>query len=198
MESFWNARYADPIYAYGTKPNEYLREKLPISPLGTLLAAAEGEGRNAVYAASLGYDVRAFDMSREGQRKALALAEAQGVSIQYAVNAADDFRVEKGTVAVLTLIYAHFPAESKSRLNQQLAQAVRPGGYVIFEAFGKAQLAYESGGPKDPAMLYSLAEVRADFPDFDELEGYETITHLDEGPYHQGLGAVVRFFGRKR
>jgi SAM-dependent methyltransferase len=198
MESFWNARYADPVYAYGTKPNEYLREKLPALPVGTLLAAAEGEGRNAVYAASLGHDVRAFDMSREGQRKALALAEAQGVSIQYAVNAADDFRVEKETVAVLTLIYAHFPAESKSRLNQQLAQAVQPGGYVIFEAFGKEQLAYQSGGPKDPAMLYSLAEVRADFPDFDELEGYEAIINLDEGPYHQGPGAVVRFFGRKR
>jgi hypothetical protein len=198
MEAFWNARYADPAYAYGTQPNEYLRAKLTDLPVGTLLAAAEGEGRNAVYAATQGWAVRAFDMSCEGQRKALALAEAQGVSIQYAVNAADDFRVEKETVAVLTLIYAHFPAESKSRLNQQLAQAVQPGGYVIFEAFGKEQLAYQSGGPKDPAMLYSLAEVRADFPDFDELEGYEAIINLDEGPYHQGPGAVIRFFGRKR
>lgn len=203
MEAFWNTRYADPVYAYGTAPNAYLSEKLPTLPAGTsvpgtLLAAAEGEGRNAVWAATLGWSVRAFDMSAEGRRKALALADEQGVTISYVVNSADDFVVDEASVDVLTLIYAHFSADSKSRLNRRLAKAVRPGGYVIFEAFGKDQPTYQSGGPRERAMLYSLAEVRADFPNFEELEGLETVVTLNEGPYHQGPGAVVRFFGRKR
>lgn len=198
IETYWNTRYAEPHYAYGTTANAYLREKLPTLPIGTLLTAAEGEGRNAVYAATLGWSVRAFDMSEEGRRKALTLAHEQGVTIQYDVNQADDFTVDEASVDVLTLIYAHFPAESKSRLNQQLAAAVRPGGYVIFEAFSKDQLTHNTFGPKELAMLYSLDEVRQDFSDFDELEGLETTVLLDEGPYHQGPGAVVRFFGQKR
>lgn len=199
MESRWNARYSEPTFAYGVEPNNYFREKLTqVDPPGTLLLAAEGEGRNAVYAATQGWTVSAFDMSVAGQMKAIALAQKAGVSIDYQVGRAESMAFAPASFDVLGLIYAHFPAANKAELNRQLTLAIKPGGYLIFEAFGKQQLTYSSGGPKDIAMLFSAKELTETFTDFDLIELAETVVPLAEGVYHQGDGYVVRFFGRKK
>ncbi|CAN0601206.1 unnamed protein product, partial [Ectocarpus sp. 12 AP-2014] len=68
-------------------------------------------------------------------------------------------------------------------------------GTVIFEAFSKNQLGKPSGRPKNTALLFSIEEVKEEFEGlrFTTLE--ETTTQLDEGEYHQGEAAVVRFVG---
>src|SRR6476620_1075407 len=81
----WNERYSAEAFAYGEQPNNYLREQLEKLPVGTILFPAEGEGRNAVFAAKLGWTVSAFDISVEGQKKALRLAEANKVVLDYHV-----------------------------------------------------------------------------------------------------------------
>lgn len=79
MAEFWDTRFAEPVYAYGTEPNRFFKEQLlKLSP-GKILFPAEGEGRNAVYAAKQGFDVYAFDYSKEGQRKARLLAAESNV-----------------------------------------------------------------------------------------------------------------------
>lgn len=70
MKEFWNERYSQSNFAYGELPNEYLKEKLKSVPVGKILFACEGEGRNTVYASKLGWDSFAFDQSREGKNKA--------------------------------------------------------------------------------------------------------------------------------
>jgi hypothetical protein len=70
----WDERYAPDRYFYGTEPNELVRAAIGGLPTGRALFLAEGEGRNAVHAASLGHEVVAVDSSSEGRRKALALA----------------------------------------------------------------------------------------------------------------------------
>lgn len=70
MKEFWNNRYAREEYFYGTMPNEYLKQKLAPLPAGTILFGAEGEGRNAVYAATQGWQVSAFDQSIRGKEEA--------------------------------------------------------------------------------------------------------------------------------
>lgn len=69
MTEFWNQRYASVDYAYGTSPNLFYREKLEFVSPGKILFPAEGEGRNAVYAAKSGWNVTAFDLSTEGKKK---------------------------------------------------------------------------------------------------------------------------------
>jgi hypothetical protein len=44
-------------------------------PIGSILFPAEGEGRNAVFAAKLGWAVSAFDISNEGKNKGIKLAK---------------------------------------------------------------------------------------------------------------------------
>ena len=75
MKDKWDDRYSKSEFAYGELPNDYLKDQLNIIPAGTILFPAEGEGRNAVYAATLGWSVYAFDQSIEGRKKAIQLAD---------------------------------------------------------------------------------------------------------------------------
>lgn len=69
MNDFWNERFAAKEYVYGTDPNSFYKEQLLLLETGSVLFPAEGEGRNAVYAAKLGWDVTAFDSSTEGNAR---------------------------------------------------------------------------------------------------------------------------------
>ncbi len=81
----WDERYASDEYAYGKQPNNYLKEQLEKLTVGTILFPAEGEGRNAVFAAKLSWEVFSFDISPEGKKKALQLAERNDVTIDYRI-----------------------------------------------------------------------------------------------------------------
>lgn len=70
-----NERYSKEEFAYGEEPNIYLKENLNKLSVGTILFPAEGEVRNAVYAAKIGWIVKAFDISNEGPKKAFQLAQ---------------------------------------------------------------------------------------------------------------------------
>jgi SAM-dependent methyltransferase len=199
----WNSRYSSDDFAYGEQPNNYLKEQLEKLPTGSILFAAEGEGRNAVFAARLGWQVAAFDISTEGKAKALRLAEANHVTINYQVGelAALDFHT--GQFDAVALIYAHFPASIKSLYHKTLGKYLRSGGLIIFEAFSKNHLAYLAknenvGGPKDINMLFSIRELQSDFVDYEIIELEEKEIELQEGQFHNGTGSVIRFVGRKR
>jgi len=81
----WNERYSKDEFAFGKQPNNYLKEQLEKLNVGTILFPAEGEGRNAVFAANLGWTVSAFDISMEGKKKADRLAKINNVTIDYQV-----------------------------------------------------------------------------------------------------------------
>ena len=203
MKEMWNQRYAEKGYAYGKEPNKFLEEQLAKIPAeGKALFAAEGEGRNAVHAAKLRWDVTAFDLSESGKMKALLLAEEENVSINYLVENLQNLDFKSNEFDLLVLIYAHFSAALKTEFHKKLANYVKPGGHVIFEAFSKKHIKYNSanskaGGPKDVAMLFSVEEVSDDFKDFEIIQLQEKVVDLDEGKYHVGQSSVIQFVGRK-
>ena len=47
----WDERYSVKEYAYGTKPNDFLRTNIDAIPKGKVLSLGECEGRNAVFLA---------------------------------------------------------------------------------------------------------------------------------------------------
>lgn len=202
MQQVWNERYNQSEYIYGMEPNEYFKEKIQPYELGKLLLPAEGEGRNAVFAAKLGWEVTAFDWSEIAQSKALTLAQANQVQINYQWSEVEKLPFEVASFDAVAFIYAHFSAAVKSAYNRKTATFLKPGGVLIFEAFSKNQLEYQktqrSGGPSDINMLYSIEEVRADFADFEFLELEEKEVYLAEGTHHQGFGSVVRGVGIKK
>ncbi|WP_223609306.1 bifunctional 2-polyprenyl-6-hydroxyphenol methylase/3-demethylubiquinol 3-O-methyltransferase UbiG [Chryseobacterium sp. OSA05B] len=199
----WNDRYSSEEFAYGTEPNTYLKEQLEKLQPGSILFPAEGEGRNAVFAATKGWKVSAFDISSEGKNKALQLAENHQVTIDYQVGELQTLNFKEEQFDVIALIYAHFPADIKSSVHKALDQYLRKGDLIIFEAFSKSHLDYvlkneKVGGPKDIGSLFSIEELKADFPDYDHIELEEKEIELNEGLFHNGTGSVIRFTGRKR
>ncbi|MEO8109907.1 MAG: class I SAM-dependent methyltransferase [Ginsengibacter sp.] len=199
----WNERYSKEEFAYGEQPNDYLKEQLDKLDVGSILFPAEGEGRNAVYAAKLGWKVSAFDISVEGKKKALRLAEGHHVKIDYQVGELQELNYKTGEFDAIGLIYAHFPAEIKSLYHKTLDKYLRKGGVIIFEAFSKKHIDYNSknakvGGPKEIDMLFSIDEIKADFINYDFEELTETEIGLSEGLFHNGKGSVIRFIARKK
>lgn len=199
----WNDRYSKDEYAYGVHPNSFLKEQLEKLPIGTILFPAEGEGRNAVFAAKLGWKVSAFDISVEGKNKALKLAEANKVIIDYQVGELETLNFKTEQFDAIALIYAHFPAEIKSIYHKTLDKYLRRNGVIIFEAFSKKHIHYNSknakvGGPKDIASLFSINEIKSDFNNYEIIELVEKEIELSEGSFHNGKGSVIRFVGRKK
>lgn len=198
----WNERYSKEEYAYGEEPNSYLQMQLQKFSPGKILFPAEGEGRNAVFAAKLGWQVSAFDISSEGQKKAIRLAEKNKVAIDYKVGSLDSMNYKDESFDAIALIFAHFPAANKSSYHQTLKTYLKKGGILLFEAFSKNHLQYQAknervGGPKDLESLFSIEEIQHDFPEFEVLELTESVVDLKEGPFHSGQGSVIRFTGRK-
>ncbi len=198
----WDDRYRNEAFAYGIEPNNYLKAQLAKLPAGTILFPAEGEGRNAVFAAKLGWNVSAFDISVEGKNKAFLLAETNNVKIEYQVGALQTLNYNAEQFDAVALIYAHFPTAIKSFYHKVLDSYLRKGGVVIFEAFSKKHIDYiakdeKVGGPKDEAMLFSIEELKADFVNYEIIELVEQEIELSEGIFHNGKGSVIRFVGRK-
>ena len=78
----WDARYAEPGFAYGDAPNDFLAAVAKQIPAGPVLTIGEGEGRNAMFLASLGDDVLAVDQSEVGLTKARRRAEERGLTVR--------------------------------------------------------------------------------------------------------------------
>lgn len=203
METFWNQRYRQEAFAYGKAPNQYFKENIQKLNPGKILFPAEGEGRNAVYAAQLGWDVYAFDISEEGKTKAKKWARENKVSINYQVGQLPDLNFGNGTFDAIALVFAHFPPNIKAEYHQLLDKKLKKGGMVIFEAFSKNNLDYRKknpdiGGPLDKDLLFSTEELESYFKNYEVLELVEKEVDLNEGLYHKGKGSVIRFLGRKK
>ncbi len=193
MKNFWDERYAEEGHAYGTEPNTYLTQHVALfKPGQSVLVIGDGEGRNGVWLAQQGLQVLSVDQSAVGLKKAEDLAQARGVRI--ATEQVDLFTWQwpKDQFDFVVIIFVHFPPNLRPRLHQAALQALKLGGQIIMESFAVAQLNYNSGGPPDPALLYTLPMLEADFKGAEFLEGDERVVHLQEGKYHAGEGAVVR------
>lgn len=202
MKEFWDNRYSESGYAYGDTPNEYFAKTLGKLKIGKALFPAEGEGRNAVYAAKLGWNVHAFDQSIAGKEKALSLSGEQGVKIHYEVCGFDDADYPASSFDLVVLIFAHFPPNVRSAYHAKAISWLKPGGWVILEGFSKDHLSYNSvnpraGGPRDEAFLFSESELKEDFFDLIIHEFDELNVHLEEGKYHSGESAVIRLLAQK-
>lgn len=198
----WNQRYRSSTYAYGEEPNLFLENSLKDLEPKKILFAAEGEGRNAVYAASKGWEVSAFDISTEAYKKAIQLATKREVTIEYQVDNLFELDFTAHQFDVIALIYAHFPAAIKSNYHKKLLSLLKPGGLVVFEAFSKNHIKLKEenpkvGGPSDIDDLFSIAEIEADFSTCSFLQLEEVVIDLNEGIYHQGQGSVIRFIAQK-
>jgi len=197
MKEFWDARYKAENYAYGKNPNQYFKTQIDLLPPGKILLPAEGEGRNAVYAASLGWDVFAYDFSEYAYRKAMALAKEKQVEINYQIASLDELSFTASVFDVIGLIYVHFPDSIRASNHRKLSSLLKKGGTIILEAFSTNHPNYQKinpavGGPKLTSQLYSEEKLKNDFEELEFNELKEEKITLAEGAFHNGDTTVMR------
>ncbi len=204
MKEMWNNRYAEVEYAYGKAANKFIHQNIDkIPPQSNILFAAEGEGRNAVYAATKGHKVWAIDFSEEAKKKATQLADSFGVKIEYQVGNLVDNHYAENSFDALVLVFAHFPPQFRQLIHRKLQTYLKSGGILLMESFSKNHLKVSkknkrSSGPQNMDLLYNTDQLSKDFNKIEFSLMAEEKEILDEGIYHQGLASIIRSIGIKK
>jgi len=195
---FWNDRYSSDEYVYGTQPNQFFKNELQkINPVGKLLLPGEGEGRNAVFAATLGWYVDAFDQSTVAKMKAEKLAKLNNIKINYINVDLGKFVPQQNFYDCAAIIFVHLPSEIRFDFHRKIAESLKPNGKIILELFSKNQFGKNSGGPQNRDMLSTIEQIKNDFRELKTIVLREEIINLEEGDKHSGEASVIRFLGQK-
>lgn len=198
MKEFWNDRFAADEYIYGVQPNAFFASRLNQIKPGKLLLPGEGEGRNAVWATQVGWEVDAIDYSETAKAKALKLAELNQLRLNsYQIMDLNEFQISKSDYDAIGLVFVHLLPAERSQLHRKLARALKPGGSIILEAFSTDQLQYQSGGPRNPLMLYNADLLSEDFSSLEIVLLEQKVVILEEGEHHTGEAAVIRLMATK-
>lgn len=193
----WDERYRAETYAYGTEPNAFLVDMVGWLPKGRVLCIGEGEGRNAVWLAGLGYRVTAVDASAVGLDKAARLAKARGVEITTVHADLAHFDIGQGAWDGIVSIFCHLPPALRADVHRRCVAGLRPGGVIVLEAYTPRQIAHGSCGPPTEALMMDEETLRAELAGLESVHLQECERVVHEGAFHDGLGAVVQLVGRR-
>ncbi|HVX52004.1 MAG TPA: methyltransferase domain-containing protein [Chitinophagaceae bacterium] len=196
MKEFWNSRFEETDTFYGQVPNDFFKDFIDRMPVGRVLLPGEGEGRNAIYAASRGWGVEAFDWSEAARAAAAENAETAGVMLHYELKEIAAYKPLK-KYDLVALVYVHLPEAERKEFHKKLVQSLEPGGYIIMEAFAKNQPGNIVAGPGDPSLYYSAADIEKDFAELNISLCDEEILQLNEGELHNSQARVIHFVGRR-
>ncbi len=198
MKELWDQRFAGEEYVYGIHPNVYFKEKIEGLEPGKLLLPAEGEGRNAVFAAGMGWQVTAIDYSEQARIKAIKLAEQNNVRFEYLVMDMINTDIPEDYYNAAGLFYFHLTADEREKVHRKVMKSLKKGAFLILEAFHVRQLKNISGGPKSKEMLFTGEMLENDFRGLEFLEFEELKIELDQGLMHRGEAEIIRLFGVKK
>ena len=193
----WNQRYSVEEYVYGKSANAFLREHSASLPKGKVLCLAEGEGRNAVYLASLGFEVWAVDASSVGRDKALKLAKEMNVSLNYEVADLAEYDLGNNEWSGIVSIFCHLPPALRESLHRRVVAALKPGGVILLEGYRPDQLGFGTGGPPSEELMMSAQQLQSDFSALSVTHLQELERDVTEGICHTGEGAVVQMVASK-
>ncbi len=193
-EAHWENRFASTEdYVFGVAPNAFLAaEAHRIAPGAHVLAVADGEGRNGVFLAERGAIVHAVEGSSAAIAKSKRLAAARGVTLTW--EQADvtrwDWPVAQYDAVVAIFVQFLTPAE-RPAFFAHMQRALKPGGLLLLEGYRPEQLAYRTGGPRNPVHLYTEALLRDAFAamTIESLRSYDAV--IAEGTGHAGMSALI-------
>ena len=195
---YWNQRYDQTELVWSAGPNMWVEQVASGLPPGTALDLGAGEGRNALWLVENGWDATAVDFS------SVAIERARGLARDRLGEEADRFH---GLCAdllsyqptalssdLVMLIYLQVSADQRRSVIASAASAVRAGGLLLVVAHDSDNLVHGYGGPQDPSVLYTKADITADLAtsdlSIDRAEQVVRVVTTDAGP-RQALDALV-------
>ncbi|MDF7809147.1 class I SAM-dependent methyltransferase [Pontiellaceae bacterium B12219] len=194
----WDETYSTDEFVYGTEPNDFLKANAEKLKPGSVLCLADGEGRNGVFLAKLGFEVTAVDMSEVGLEKARQLAAENGVEIKTICADLNDFAIEPDRWDNIISIFCHLPPPLRKKVHAVSANGLTEGGVFLLEAYTPKHLEMPgTGGPPVPDLMYALETLKQDFQSLELIQALETEREVNEGSKHFGHAAVIQFIARK-
>lgn len=194
----WDERYSAEEYAYGTKPNDFLKDNFNYIRKGNVLSLAEGEGRNAVFLARKGYSVTAVDSSLSGIDKGMKLAKNNGVEVEFIHADLVEYDLGENRWDGVISIFFPLPSLQRKILYKKLARGLNKNGVFLLEAYTPEQLKFGTGGGNSVDSMQSKKSLIHELSglNFDHLVELER--NVVEGIYHTGIGAVVQAIATKK
>jgi len=197
--SFWNDRYAQPGFLFGTEPARFLvDQKVYLKRGDKALAIADGEGRNSVFMAEKGLQVTATDSSDVAIDKARGLAAARGARVDYRLAELDNWDWEAETYDIAVAIFIQFAApDFRARIFDGLKKTLKTGGILLLHGYNPKQITFGTGGPGVVENLYTTDLLAQAFGDMEILRLAAYDREVQEGRGHSGLSGLIDLVARK-
>jgi 2-polyprenyl-3-methyl-5-hydroxy-6-metoxy-1,4-benzoquinol methylase len=187
----WDARYAAVDNLWATKPNRFLVAEVSDLPPGRALDVACGEGQNAIWLATLGWEVTGVDYSDVAIAKAKDRAERDGVRVEFIGADLVEYEPERSAYELVTILYLHIPSSQRAAVHAKAARALAPGGTLVLLGHDLSNLSEGVGGPSDPDILYTADEIAAELPGL-VIEKAARVLRDVEGEDRDAIDTIVR------
>ena len=186
-ERYWDERYGQEEATPERGPAAFLVEHRHLLPSrGRALDVAMGTGRNALYLASLGYEVTGIDVSGVAVERCRQEAARRSLRIEAVQADLESYGLPRAVYdVVINFYYLH------RDMAPQLEEALRPSGVLVFESFTTEQRQF-GWGPQNDEFLLRPGELRTLFPELEALAYREGLVEGDKG-----TKAVAGLVGRK-
>ena len=158
----WDERYAGEELLWKADPNRFLVAEVEGLTPGRALDLACGEGRNAVWLAGQGWSTTGVDFSRVALAKGARLAAERGVRVEWVRADVATWAPPPGAFDLVIVFFLHLPAPERRAAHRAAATGLAPGGTILVVGHDRANLAEGYGGPQDPALLLTAADVGDD------------------------------------
>lgn len=198
MNSIWNERYNVDNYIFGTEPNDFIKSVFLSYKTGRVLSLGEGEGRNSLFLAKMGFEVTSIDGSIVAKSKAEQLYKNENVHVDYICKEIEPGDVRAKEYDYIVSVFCHLPSELRKKIHSELNKNFKTGSYFVFEGYSKEQFDYDTGGPKNLDMLIDLDEIMGELTDFEFIVAQKIKRFVHEGQGHTGLSSVVQLLARKK
>lgn len=182
--SAWDERYAEQPDLGHPATNEFVVALLADVAPGAALDLGAGSGRNAVWLAERGWQVRAVDFSEVGLASARELANQRGVTIETELADVTDYEPDPGQWDLVLISYLQLPTDQRHDVLARAAHWVRPGGRLLVIAHDRANIDRGYGGPRSAEVSYTPDDT-VDALDGLHIERAETVerrVETDAGP----------------
>lgn len=188
-QEMWDERHAAREPIESPEPDPSLARLAGELTPGRALDLAAGDGRNAIWLAVHGWEVTAVDFSTVALERARASATAAGVTVTWVLADLLGWRPTPRSFDLVALMFLHLPRDERRPVYAAAAEAVAPGGRILVVGHDRSNLTEGVGGPQDPAVLFTPAEIAADLVDL-TVETAETVTR-GTGDERRSIDAVV-------
>lgn len=150
----WDERYQSHDHLWSATPNLFVADRLKGATPGRGLDVASGEGRNAIWLASLGWQMTAVDFSEVATERGRSHSEAVDFVVADVTTWMPD-----AVFDLVLMAYLHLTAPDFEELVRRSRDWLASGGELFLIGHDVSNVDEGWGGPQYPEVLWDVPEI---------------------------------------